>query len=84
MGSFKNSLQSSASVSTFNLAPSLFMVEPSSEPVITIDSDTTGVQSHILGENVREIGLFSISSIFLVLTIAFGIFLVKRQQKRQD
>lgn len=40
MGSFKNSLQSSASVSTFNLTPSLFMVEPSSEPVITIDSDT--------------------------------------------
>ena len=46
------------------------------------DSSTAGLQSDIVAKKVKKIGLFSISSIFLVLTIAFGIFLVKRQQKR--
>lgn len=50
---------------------------------ITADSATTGIQSNIISLDVKEIGLFSISSIFLVLTIIFGIILAKRQQKRK-
>lgn len=44
---------------------------------ITADSYTTGIQS-----NIKELSLFSISSIFLVLTVVFGIILAKHQQKR--
>lgn len=49
---------------------------------ITVDSSATGIQSNIFDVDIKEIGLFSISSIFLVLTVVFGIILAKRQQKR--
>jgi len=49
---------------------------------ISADSSTTGIQSNIIDADIKEIGLFSISSIFLVLTVVFGIILAKRQQKR--
>ena len=49
---------------------------------ITTDSSSTGIQSNIIPADVKEIGLFSISSIFLILTIIFGIILAKCQQKR--
>lgn len=50
--------------------------------VITADSSTTAIQSSVISTDIKQIGLFSISSIFLALTIIFGIILVKRQQKR--
>lgn len=49
---------------------------------ISVDTDTTGIQLNIIDADIKEIGLFSISSIFLVLTVVFGIILAKRQQKR--
>lgn len=45
---------------------------------ITTDSATINAQL----VDIKTIGLFSISSIFLVLTIIFGIILAKYQQKR--
>lgn len=54
---------------------------PSDIQGITTDSATASISSNI-GNNFIQIGLFSITSLFLVLTIFFGIIYAKHQQKR--
>jgi len=50
---------------------------------ITINDTTTEVQTESFIANVKEASLISISTIFLVVSIVFGIILLKHQQKRK-
>lgn len=45
------------------------------------ESTTATIQSSLLSNKI-EMSLFSVSAVFLILTIIFGIILVKNQQKR--
>lgn len=54
---------------------------PSDIQGITTDSTTASISSNI-GNNFIQIGLFSITGVFFVLTIFFGIIYAKYQQKR--
>ena len=60
---------------------SIDSVGPSSFGGIASNNTTSSIQS-VLFSNKTQIGLFSISAIFLILTIIFGIIFAKHQQKR--
>lgn len=55
--------------------------EPSALDGYATQSETSTMQS-LLFSNKYELSLFSISAIFLILTIIFGIIFTKHQQKR--
>lgn len=57
--------------------------EPSSLDGFTAQSEIPTTQLRGFSNNI-EIGLFSISAIFLLLTIIFGIIFIKHQQKRHN
>lgn len=54
---------------------------PSSIDGLATESTATSMQS-VLSSNKIEMSLFSISAIFLILTVIFGIIFAKHQQKR--
>ena len=60
---------------------SIDSISPSSIDGFTAESTTSSIQSTIFSNKV-ETSLFSISAIFLILTIIFGIIFAKHQQKR--
>lgn len=66
---------------TKNDYKSMDSIAPNSLNGYTAES-TTSTRHSGLFSNGMEIGLLSISAIFLILTIIFGIILRKRQQKR--
>lgn len=56
-------------------------ITPSSIDGFATESTATSMQS-VLSSNKIEMSLFSISAIFLILTVIFGIIFAKHQQKR--
>ena len=58
-------------------------IAPSSIDGFATESTTATIQSSLFS-NKTEMRLLSVSAIFLILTIIFGIILVKNQQKRHD
>lgn len=60
---------------------SIDSISPSSIDSFTAESTTSSIQSTLFSNKV-EMSLFSVSAIFLILTIIFGIIFTKHQQKR--
>lgn len=60
---------------------SIDSIEPSSIDGFTTESITATIQSSLFSNKI-EMSLFSVSAIFLILTIIFGIIFAKNQQKR--
>lgn len=56
-------------------------ISPSSIDSFTAESTTSSIQSTLFSNKI-EMSLFSVSVIFLMLTIIFGIIFTKHQQKR--
>lgn len=56
-------------------------ISPSSIDSFTAESTTSSIQSTLFSNKI-EVSLFSVSAIFLILTIIFGIIFTKHQQKR--
>lgn len=64
-----------------NVHQSIDSIAPSSIDGFATESATATIQSSLFS-NKTEISLFSVSAIFLILTIIFGIIFAKNQQKR--
>lgn len=64
-----------------NVHQSIDSIAPSSIDGFATESTTTTIQSSLFSNKI-EISLFSVSAIFLILTIIFGIIFAKNQQKR--
>lgn len=60
---------------------SIDSISPSSMDSFIAESTTSSIQSTLFSNKV-EMSLFSVSAIFLILTIIFGIIFTKHQQKR--
>lgn len=60
---------------------SIDSIAPSSIDGFATESTTATIQSSLFSNKI-EISLFSVSAIFLILTIVFGIIFAKNQQKR--
>ena len=60
---------------------SIDSISPSSIDSFTAESTTSSIQSTLFSNKI-EVSLFSVSAIFLILTIIFGIIFTKHQQKR--
>ena len=64
-----------------NVHQSIDSIAPSSIDGFATESTTATIQSSLFSNKI-EISLFSVSAIFLILTIIFGIIFAKNQQKR--
>lgn len=64
-----------------NVHQSIDSIAPSSIDGFATESATATIQSSLFSNKI-EISLFSVSAIFLILTIIFGIIFAKNQQKR--
>ncbi len=64
-----------------NVHQSIDSIAPSSIDGFSTESTTATIQSSLFSNKI-EVSLFSISAIFLILTIIFGIIFAKNQQKR--
>ena len=62
---------------------SIDVIEPSSIDGFATENTTTTIQSSFFSNKI-EMSWFSISAIFLILTISFGIIFAKNQQKRHQ
>ena len=62
---------------------SIDVIEPSSIDGVATENTTTTIQSSFFSNKI-EMSWFSISAIFLILTISFGIIFAKNQQKRHQ
>ena len=64
-----------------NVHQSIDSIAPSSIDGFSTESTTATIQSSLFSNKI-EVSLFSVSAIFLILTIIFGIIFAKNQQKR--
>lgn len=64
-----------------NVHQSIDSIAPSSIDGFATESTTATIQSSLFSNKI-EVSLFSVSAIFLILTIIFGIIFAKNQQKR--